>query len=755
MGTATPDIASLDRNPLPLLYEPGREPAGRRGRGTIAPSRWARPPSAAEMPGKTFGFNNEKLPKKLQVALQLLLTMYVNEGQVARRDEVRKSREARAFWKGLQYEYYSESGKWHLPWEVNDTDASGSPDDEPRYAFVTNYYQAFGLSIIAVLSQDVPAVRTWPQSPDQPEDVTTAEAATGVIELVERNNRMQDLLVDEAFYLWCDGKVGGYVRYVVDGSRWGYYDCDDMQGAYQKMGEDEYQCPACRTATPTSNYLGVCQHCGTPLEEQHLSQAPMAMVPRVQQTTKQPNGAEVVDIVGALELKTPPWANQQHQFPYLIWDQLAHRAKLKASFPWAAKSIAGGAIAPEDTQAQYERTAAITLVAGGDTEPVGAAGDLTQNLVTFRQAWLRPWAFELLEDDALIEELYEAFPTGAYVAFAGDVYCASRNESMDDHWRVMHALPGDGQSRPGVGSSFISVQQRYNTLANLVVETVEHGIPSIWASPAVVDFDAIRESFAEPGAVYQSPAPAGMRISDGFFETKPAAVSRDAVEHMNMLSGQVGQFLTGAFPALFGGEMEGNDTAAGYQMARDQAMGRIGLVWRRMKTFHADLMLLSVDVFRKNRPDDVQAPVFGAGGKAKARWIRTADLKGNVVCYPESENQYPTLWAQQRAVLLQLIQSPGPDDAAGAGQQRQPRVDQAPDRPRGLPAARRRRQEQADGRDRPAARRRPAGHRPAARPARAGAGPRDRRHGAADAPRDRRPHPGRPAAQRRRRSAAR
>ncbi len=63
--------------------------------------------------------------------------------------------------------------------------------------------------------------------------------------------------------------------------------------------------------------------------------------------------------------------------------------------------------------------------------------------------------------------------------------------------------------------------------------------------------------------------------------------------------GPVAQFLTGAFPALFGGAMANNDTAAGYSMARDQAMGRIGLVWRRMKFFHADVMLLAVDCFRQ------------------------------------------------------------------------------------------------------------------------------------------------------------
>jgi hypothetical protein len=65
-------------------------------------------------------------------------------------------------------------------------------------------------------------------------------------------------------------------------------------------------------------------------------------------------------------------------------------------------------------------------------------------------------------------------------------------------------------------------------------------------------------------------------------------------------------------------------------MARDQAMGRIGLGWRRMKFFHANIMLLAVDCFRRNRPNDVEVTLLGAGAAFESKWIRLADLKGNL-----------------------------------------------------------------------------------------------------------------------------
>src|SRR5258706_7717847 len=124
--------------------------------------------------------------------------------------------------------------------------------------------------------------------------------------------------------------------------------------------------------------------------------------------------------------------------------------------------------------------------------------------------------------------------------------------------------------------------------------------------------------------------------------------------------GSVSQFLTGLFPAVFGGEMESQKTATGLAMACDQAMGRLGLVWRRLKQFYSDVMLLSVDCFRKNRPEDAEIPILGPGGEFESHWIRVADLKGNIQAYPESDETFPRLKSQQRGVVQQLMASSDP-----------------------------------------------------------------------------------------------
>jgi hypothetical protein len=627
-----------------------------------------------------LGPNNERLEDlkpELVNALRELVRQYRQEGIVARRHEIRRIRQARLFWQGLQYAWWNPNDmNWHLPYENRSTD-DRQLEEMPRYQFVTNFYQGFGLSFIAVLSQDVPSVRFYPQSAQSLEDIGAARAASDVAELVERNNEVENLLSTIGYFLWTDGKLGAYVRYVADGQRFGFHEEQLLAALEIPLGEDKYVCPKCGKetaapdtsvgatlgspgadgaeastggASPSPTSVADCPGCGAELTDAHLRKAERVTVPRVIGTRRVPNGQEVISIAGGLELNTPVWANEMHEYPYLQWQAEVHRAKLKAAYPQAASKIeAAPSQGPDDV---YARVSRLSVEQG---LPSIHPGDALMNLITFDRTWLRPWAFYSIEDEAVRNELLALFPDGCYCGFAGDVYCESRSESMDDHWRVLHALPGDGQNRPSVGDSLVQVQERYNVLSNMQAETYEYGIPPIYADPQVLDFDALANQVAEPAAHFPARARPGQPLAAGFFQPAPAQVPPDMIRHQQDLIGPVAQFLTGLFPAIFGGNMEDVKTASGYALARDQAMGRLGLVWRRTKQFYADVLLLAVDCFRKNRPADAEIPLLGPDGTLDARLIRAADLKGNISVHPEADETFPRLKSQQRAVLQQLF----------------------------------------------------------------------------------------------------
>ncbi len=158
-----------------------------------------------------LGPNNERLEDqkpKLVHALRELVRQYREEGVVARRHEIRRIRQARLFWQGLQYAWWNPNDmNWHLPFEQRFSD-DRALEEMPRYQFVTNFYQGFGLSFIAVLSQDVPSVRFYPQSAQSLEDISAARAASDVATLIEQNNHIEHLLTSIGYFLWTDGKLG-------------------------------------------------------------------------------------------------------------------------------------------------------------------------------------------------------------------------------------------------------------------------------------------------------------------------------------------------------------------------------------------------------------------------------------------------------------------------------------------------------------------------------------------------------------------
>jgi hypothetical protein len=629
-----------------------------------------------------LGPNNERLDDlkpKIVHALRELVRQYREEGVTARRHEIRRIRQARLFWQGLQYAWWNPSDmNWHLPFEQRSSD-DRALEEMPRYQFVTNFYQGFGLSFIAVLSQDVPSVRFYPQSAQSLEDISAARAASDVAALIEQNNHIEHLLTSIGYFLWTDGKLGAYVRYVADGQRFGFHEENVLEALEIPLGEDVYVCPQCGKETATKQQsteesenaglgesdrasivgaqhaaplLGTmsCAQCGAELSDANVRKAERVAVPRVAGTKRVPNGQEVISIAGGLELNTPVWANEMHEYPYLQWQAEVHRAKLKAAYPLAANKIETSP--SQGSEDVYARVSRLSVEQG---LPSIHPGDALMNLITFDRTWLRPWAFYSIEDAEVRAEMLALFPDGCYVAFAGDAYCESRNESMDDHWRVLHALPGDGQNRPSVGDSLVQVQERYNVLSNMQAETYEYGIPPIYADPQVLDFDALANQVAEPAAHFPARARPGQPLAAGFFQPAPAQVPPDMLRHQQDLIGPVAQFLTGLFPAVFGGNMEDVKTASGYALARDQALGRLGLVWRRMKQFYADVMLLSVDVFRKNRPNDAEIPLLGPDGVFDSHVIRIADLKGNISVHPEADETFPRLKSQQRGVLQQMF----------------------------------------------------------------------------------------------------
>src|SRR5207245_1766274 len=156
--------------------------------------------------------------------------------------------------------------------------------------------------------------------------------------------------------------------------------------------------------------------------------------------------------------------------------------------------------------------------------------------------------------------------------------------------------------------------------------------PPVMVDGRYINVEAMRNKRMTPGnyiPVAMKDAPGAAKLTD---MTKQMDVKID-----NMVaSGQYGnslielaQMVSGALPSIFGGSLEGNETASGYAMARVQSLGKLNLFWRSVKQFWARLQLKSVECFRKNRTEDYEHVVTERSGDYVSKFIRLADLKGN------------------------------------------------------------------------------------------------------------------------------
>lgn len=599
------------------------------------------------------------LDESLQKELLSLWRRCCAEGLYADRLEVKDVRLAEMYWSGSQYNWWSTTlGQWQSSAQGGiSTGNNDELDDMPRFQYVTNIYQSYGLSWIAVLSATPPRIRFFPDDAEDGDDVETAEGYTTLTECIERWNPPSKLLQDAAYFAWTGGLVGAYVRYVSDSDKYGTEEIKDMEMGHSEVEPETLKCQSCGWSAP-ADYAQPpvpCPKCGQELTGDNIASAQTA--PQVQESESEEisKGREVITIVGALNLKRPQWVQSQAEYHYLGYEREVHYSQAKAAYPDVADKIKGGSMASGDEA--YRRIARLSLQQGTNSQ--SQTGDALANLVTVADVWFRKSAFFMVEDVEVRKQLISTFPKGCHVTFAGDVYCKSSSESMDEHWVVKHALPGQGQHRPAVGSSTISLQDRFNTMCNISMETYEYGLPITYRAQDTFDVDANQEQQAEPGSEVPIQLKPDQNIQNRIMTSRTDSVSPDMQKHMMDLMGPMAQFISGAQASSFGAEEGGaGETAAGYKMMREQSLGRMGIVYSNMKQFYADIMTIGCEDLKENCAGKVGVSVKGSTGEFETNAIDVTQLKGTAKAHPEGSENFPVLWEQRRETFMQLVDSP-------------------------------------------------------------------------------------------------
>lgn len=583
-------------------------------------------PALEIVPGQLAPFDyspeeNTPVEQEEQTALTELCSNASQRDMASRRWEVEQSWEARLFDRGYQFLLPRKGGGWQLP---GNSTAYGPYSQQVASMYETNIYTPYEQIIVSALTRQIPKVRFEPDNPDDDGDITAAEAAEDYRKVFSRNNDLKTLHTDMARYLWTDGRAAVFTRYVKDAQRFGYEEQEESV-----VPEDESQSPV----LPNTQADGGQDNAG-------ISGQPG-------QTPKQPKGREVVNVYGKLEVKVPMNTSDLSDCHFLQFSKEYDISIAKAMFPDIEKKIQPSAGPGENELDRIARiNCSLALAASYVT------GDAMVKDVTVQRCWLRPAAFMDCKLPEIRDSLLAKFPEGCLVVHAGKAFAFARPECMDDHWTLLHAMPGDSQNRAGLGSWLISLQKRVNNWIDLMNDFFIRTVPSRYADSEAFNIDALRSQTNTPGNWVSFTRQPGVPFAE-LMGTDPAITHQSELPaFIEKFINELSQLLSGGYPALAGGDTEGNDTASGIAMQRDQALGRLASVWHSIQGATANYHRQAVMCAARCRESDIKESVPGSD----ALIVELDDLKGNVLCFPEADSNFPESWTERQGRFTALLQ---------------------------------------------------------------------------------------------------
>lgn len=367
---------------------------------------------------------------------------------------------------------------------------------------------------------------------------------------------------------------------------------------------------------------------------------------------------ELTKAYGVLESKCVPiTANCQADLVALFLSTEIDIYQAKEEYPDIADDIKEGTSSMGETS--YERIARLGVLQG--TRMLMQAGDAFSHMVTKHKVFLRPSTFRRIEKGN--REFFEQnYGKGLYVVVTGDTLCESNNISMDDCTTVGFATPGDGMSRPALGKRMIPLQDTFNDELNLWHEAHDFCVPTIFMYSESGEIDAVRDQISQPGAIIPITAlpPGATSAEAAFYASVLESVPSTLPQLLEFIQGPLAQFITGAFPALFGGDTGTNDTAKGISIQRDAAMGRMGISWASMQQMYANVMQISVRSAVANSEEGAQFSFQSrdiAGNQVSEDLSIDALKAGSFKCVADMDASFPESTNAKRQTYQMMMTS--------------------------------------------------------------------------------------------------
>lgn len=538
---------------------------------------------------------------------------------------------------------------------------------------IINIYSAYKESIVAALSNQVPTTRFLPDDANNAKDIYTAQSFQKVAEKLRKTNKSKTLLIQMLSILYNEGVIGVY----------NFCDRDEKYGSAIIPSNGKFVkavertiCPDCggmldenvlpaqeidenyqeNTGLSTTDKMMHCPDCE--YEVNPLIDREEEVKSGITGYNEIPKIKEQQQVFGITNLRFPAYCMDQESIPVLCLEYELDISLVEQIYEHLKGKIqATNVDMPDDNKWARQNPA--------------YQSSIPTHTCTVRQFWIRDWALNRLKDsnfdyDGIVAEgqeaptlsdvLKEEFKGGCRLVVINDnIFAECEQEDLDDHWTISINPLYRNLIAKALGSRVTPVQDIKNDTVNLKKQTIEQGIPQTFVDPTYIDMNRYRNTEIRPGMLIPVKMGAVGPIENGFFQTTTATLSPEvnSVEEVNQADGQ---FVSGAFPSIYGGVMEGTNTAAEYSMSRSQALQRLMLTWAMICDVWSQMELKSVKDYAKNLDyDDHFVVSNGTGFKnVDIERIKMDGKVADIEC--EASENFPLSWAQKGDLIRKLME---------------------------------------------------------------------------------------------------
>ncbi len=606
--------------------------------------------------------NNKQLDDEICSLLKTVADHFDKEDRATRERQIRHWRRLKLYWNNFSQIYWSETAH---DYRIYNRDINATDTDQDYYDKPVNVFKAFLETIIAALSIQIPAINCVPDDADNPLDLSTAKAGDKISELIYKHNNATFLWL-HALYIYCtEGMIACY-SYPKEDKSYGTYD----KPKFKDEEVQAYVCPQCGNRIPDEEFSNeefyefspddedvdiknalskgpICLECGAQLDKD--LQKTKLIVPRLVGTTKEPKSRICLEVYGGLYVKVSNTAKKQEDTPYLIFSYETHYTNALECYPSLREKIPHGGwsnIGVNDPYEQYGRL---------NTQ---YRGEFPEENVTVKNCWLRPASFNILPEDDY-KKLKKRFPDGVKFVMVNDIPADYENQSLDDHWTLTENPMSDFLNHDPLGELLTNIQDIVNDLISLTLQTIEHGIAQTWADPAVVNFNAQRQIEAMPGTLTPTKPVSGSKsIAESFYTSKQAALAPEVMGFYRIIQ-ELGQFVSGALPSIFGGNQNAGSsrTASEYAMSKGMALQRLQTPWRMMTIWWKEIFGKVIPMYMKNIVEDERIVEKDQQGNFINVFIKKAEIDGRIGSIElEPDEKLPVTDEQQAEMIMQLFQ---------------------------------------------------------------------------------------------------